>query len=49
MHKLIAAWTSAQDVVCHLEPIMRDMGLLSEDGTLNAKRVLLITKKAQEG
>ena len=48
VRRLIKTWTSAQDVIVHLESVMRDLELLNDDGSLNVDRVRLVEEKAKE-
>lgn len=47
MARLVMAWNSSQDTVHQLGLILRDVGLLKEDGKLDIERFLLVQKKAK--
>ncbi len=47
IHRLVMAWTAAKDVVAQLEPLMRDLGLLKEDGSLDTDRILLVERASK--
>lgn len=48
MARLVTAYSSAQDVVAQLHPVLEGFGLLKPSGFLDADRVLEIYKRARE-
>lgn len=45
--RLVNAYSAAQTVLEQLQPVMKDLGLLRENGSLNADRVLAVHTAAR--